>query len=228
MTDSNWNVVELWRSMGALCHAVVIVLTVMFVRSVVVAMDRYALYRVARRQSVAYITQSATAFRDGKLEEAVAAAEKNKKSHVANVVATGLMDFMASAPELTSDEVIENVKLGMERSTATAQGEMKRGLSGLATIAATAPFVGLFGTVIGILNAFRAIGIAHTPEMGTIAGSISEALLTTALGLSVAVPAVWCYNHLSHQLEEFGVEMTNSSLELVSYLQTRMALGRRG
>jgi biopolymer transport protein ExbB/biopolymer transport protein TolQ len=104
---------------------------------------------------------------------------------------------------------------------------MKRGLSGLATIAATAPFVGLFGTVIGILNAFSNISGAHAVVMKVIAGSISEALLTTAIGLSVAVPAVWCYNYLTSQMDLFGIEMRNSALELVSYLRTRQAECRK-
>lgn len=227
MTDSNWNIVELWRSMGALCHAVVIVLGLMFLRSVVVVLSRFLRYREARRQSLIYIQQSAEAFRDGKLNEAASAAEVNGKSHIASVVGSGLTDFLAASPQLSEDEVLQNVRLSMERTTATTQGELKRGLSGLATIAATAPFVGLFGTVIGILNAFSAISGTHSMVIKVIAGSISEALLTTAIGLSVAVPAVWCYNHLSNQMEAFGVEMMNSSLELESYLQTRLALGRR-
>ena len=226
--DAKWNLVELWKSMGGLCHAVVIVLGVMFVRSAIVAVSRYLRYRLARRQSVTYIQRSAAAFREGNLEEAISAAEGNKQSHIASVVAAGLLDFVGASPKLSEKQLIDNVWLSLERSAATTQDEMKRGLSGLATIAATAPFVGLFGTVIGILEAFKNIGIAQTTVMKVIAGSISEALLTTAIGLSVAVPAVWCYNHLTNEMELFGVEMENSGSELVSYLQTRMAEGRKG
>ena len=118
---------------------------------------------------------------------------------------------------------MEGVERSLERSSAETTEEMKRGLSEIATIAATAPFVGMLGTVIGILNAFRSIDLAHATAIIVIAGSISEALLTTAIGLSVAVPAVWCYNLLTNQMDAFGIEIQNSGLELLSYLRARQA-----
>ena len=223
----DWNLVELWRSMGTLCHGVVIVLGIMFLRSVGVAVSRALRYRVARRQSLAYIAESAAPFSEGKLEEAIVLAERNKKSHIASVVAAGLLDYQGAPQGMPEQHVMEGVKRSLERSSAETTEEMKRGLSGLATIAATAPFVGLFGTVIGILNAFRSIDLAHTTAIKVIAGSISEALLTTAIGLSVAVPAVWCYNLLTNQMDSFGVEMQNCGLELMSYLRARQAECRK-
>ena len=104
---------------------------------------------------------------------------------------------------------------------ATIHAELKRGLSGLATIGSTAPFVGLFGTVVGIMNAFRASAPAKAAGIQSVASGISEALVTTALGLLVAVPAVWCYNYFTTKVENFDVEMENSSMELVSYLVRR-------
>jgi biopolymer transport protein ExbB/biopolymer transport protein TolQ len=157
------------------------------------------------------------------LDHAIVVAEHNKRSHIARVVAAGLLDFQAAQQSMPEKAVIEGVQRTLERSSAETTEEMKRGLSGIATIAATAPFVGLFGTVIGILNAFRSIGLTHATEIKVIAGSISEALLTTAIGLSVAVPAVWCYNLLTNQMDAFGVEMQNCALELLSYLRARQA-----
>jgi len=216
----DWNLLELWRSMGTLCHGVVIVLAIMFVRSLGVSASRALRYRLAREQSKSYIVETTESFRDGKLDQAIVAAEINKRSHIANIVAAGLLDFQA-AEGMPEQQVMEGVQRSLERSSAETTEELKRGLSGLATIAATAPFVGLFGTVIGILNAFRSIDIAHATAIKVIAGSISEALLTTAIGLSVAVPAVWCYNLLTSQMDAFGVEMQNCSLELVTYLRAR-------
>jgi biopolymer transport protein ExbB/biopolymer transport protein TolQ len=100
---------------------------------------------------------------------------------------------------------------------------MKRGLSGLATIGSTAPFVGLFGTVVGIINAFKGIESSKASGLSAVAGGISEALVTTALGLLVAVPAVWAYNYFVNKVEAFDVEMDNSSMELVNYFITRRA-----
>jgi biopolymer transport protein ExbB len=217
----DWNLLELWRSMGTLCHGVVIVLGIMFVRSLGVSASRALRYRLAREQSKAYIVETIDSFRDGKLDQAIVAAEGNKRSHIATVVVAGLLDFQAAPHGMPEQQVIEGVERSLERSSAETTEELKRGLSGLATIAATAPFVGLFGTVIGILNAFRSIDIARATAIKVIAGSISEALLTTAIGLSVAVPAVWCYNLLTNQMDAFGVEMQNCSLELVTYLRAR-------
>lgn len=220
---SNWDLPELWRSMSTLCHGVVIVLGIMFVRAMGVSAGRAMRFKLARAQSKIYVAECSAPLEEGKLEEAIVAAERNKKSHIASIVTAGLLDFQAAPQGMAEQHVIEGVKRSLERSSAETTEEMKRGLSGLATIAATAPFVGLFGTVIGILNAFRSIDMEHATAIRVIAGSISEALLTTALGLSVAVPAVWCYNLLTNQMDAFGVEMQNCGLELLSYLRARQA-----
>ena len=94
---------------------------------------------------------------EGKLDEAISIAERNKKSHIAKVVATGLSEFQSASSQVRDVEVIEAAKRGLDRSVAIVHAEMKRGLSGLATIGSTAPFVGLFGTVVGIINAFKGI-----------------------------------------------------------------------
>ena len=219
----DWKLVELWTSMGTSCHGVVIVLAIMFVRSLTVAGGRALRYRLAREQSVAYIARTAAPFREGRLDQAIELAESNKKSHIARVVAAGLLDFQATPHGMPEQHVMEGVRRSLERSSLETTEEMKRGLSGIATIAATAPFVGLFGTVIGILNAFRNIDATHATSIKVIAGPISEALLTTAIGLSVAVPAVWCYNLLTTQMDAFCVEMQNCALELMSYLRARQS-----
>jgi len=219
----DWHLLEYWRAMGTLCHGVVIVLTVMFVRSLSVAAGRALRYKLAREQSMAYIAECSAPFAEGRLNEAIVVAEQNKRSHIARVVTAGLLDFQAADKNMPERAVMEGVERSLERSSAETTEEMKRGLSGIATIAATAPFVGLFGTVIGILNAFRSINTTHATDIKVIAGPISEALLTTALGLLVAVPAVWCYNVLTNAADLFGVEMQNCTLELMSYLRARQA-----
>src|SRR5256712_11837687 len=100
---------------------------------------------------------------------------------------------------------------------------MRRGLSGLATIGSTAPFVGLFGTVVAIINAFKGIQAEKATGLSAVAGGISEALVTTALGLFVAVPAVWTYNYFTNKVEAFDGEMEHSPMELVDYFITRRA-----
>ena len=95
--------------------------------------------------------------------------------------------------------------------------DFKRGLGGLATIGATAPFIGLFGTVVGIINAFRGMAITGSGGLGAVSAGIAEALVTTALGLFVAIPAVWLYNYFLNRVERFQIEMANSSSELVDF-----------
>jgi biopolymer transport protein ExbB/biopolymer transport protein TolQ len=148
----------------------------------------------------------------------VKVADRNKKSHLAEVVTAGLQEFRSygNGGAITEDQ-IESSKRALERAEAIVHAKLKRGLGGLATIGATAPFVGLFGTVVGILNAFQQIATQKSAGIGAIAGGISEALVTTAFGLLVAIPAVMLFNYFTNKVEAFDVEMDNSSSELVDY-----------
>jgi biopolymer transport protein ExbB/TolQ len=126
---------------------------------------------------------------------------------------------------LSRAEIVELAERSMHRSSSEVHLEMKRGLSGLATIASTAPLVGMFGTVTGIFDAFKGCGGSHWACLAATIEGICEALVTTALGLLVAVPTLWCYNYLSHKMEAFDIEMEVASLELLNYFDVR--LGRQ-
>ena len=134
----------------------------------------------------------------------------------------GLQEFRAHQLARTSPgEEIEASKRALERAEAIVHAELKRGFQSLATIGSTAPFVGLFGTVVGIINAFKGIATEKSTGLGAVAGGISEALVTTAVGLFVAIPAVWMFNYFTRTLEAFDVEMGNSSSELIDYFIKR-------
>jgi len=212
---------SMWASMTLLVKFVVFVLFALSVYSFGVMFDRALMYIAARKQSRVFVQQVAGALKDGKLDEAIAIAERNKKSHIAKVVATGLSEFQSASQQVSDSDVIDAAKRGLERSIAIVHAEMKRGLSALATIGSTAPFVGLFGTVVGILNAFKGIAANKVTGLSAVAGGISEALVTTAFGLLVAVPAVWAYNYFTNKVEAFDVEMDNSSMELINYFILR-------
>jgi len=126
----------------------------------------------------------------------------------------------------SSGETVEASKRALERTEAIVHAELKRGLGGLATIGSTAPFVGLFGTVMGILNAFKGISEQKATGLAAVAGGIAEALVTTALGLLVAIPAVMMFNYLTGRVEAFDVEMDNSSSELIDYFLKRRGMRR--
>jgi biopolymer transport protein ExbB/TolQ len=225
--EPSWDLVSMWQHMDWPAKAVVFILFIMSAWSVGIMIDRALMYSAARNQSRLFVQQVAGALKDNKLDEAISIAERNKKSHIAKVVATGLSEFQSASSQVADMEVIEAAKRGLDRSVAIVHAEMKRGLSGLATIGSTAPFVGLFGTVVGIINAFKGIETTKATGLSAVAGGISEALVTTALGLLVAVPAVWAYNYFTNKVEAFDVEMDNSSMELVNYFITRRAGGKK-
>ncbi len=219
---------HLWSQMGVLAKCVVILMFIMSAYSIGVMIDRLLAYSAARKQSRQFSPAVAGALREGKLEEAVKIADRYKKSHLAKVVVAGLQEFQAHqiSSEIPGEE-IEASKRALDRAEAIVHAELKRGVSGLATIGSTAPFVGLFGTVAGIINAFRGISTQKSAGLGAVAGGISEALVTTAIGLFVAIPAVWMYNYFTNRIEAFDVEMGNSSSELIDYFLKRSQQGAR-
>jgi biopolymer transport protein ExbB len=222
----NWDPRSLWNQMGSLAKAVVIGLFIMSAWSIGVMIDRLMAYTAARKQSRQFAPAVAGALREGKLDEAVKIADRFKKSHLAKVVVAGLQEFQAHqmSTEIPGEE-IEASKRALERAEAIVHAELKRGVSGLATIGSTAPFVGLFGTVVGIINAFKGISTEKSTGLGAVAGGISEALVTTAIGLFVAIPAVWMFNFFTGKIEAFDVEMGNSSSELIDYFLKRSQRG---
>ena len=213
---------SMWDSMEWPARAVVICLFVMSVWSFGVMADRLIAYNGARKQSRMLVPAVAGALREGKLDEAIKIADRYPKSHLAKVMVAGLQEFRAhqQSSEISGEE-IEASKRALERAEAIVHAEMKRGVSTLATIASSAPFVGLLGTVVGIINAFQGISTEKSTGLGAVAGGISEALVATAVGLLVAIPAVWMYNYFSNRVEAFDVEMGNSSSELVDYFIKR-------
>ena len=144
---TSWDLMSMWHSMSTLPRIVVVILFILSIYSFGVMIDRALMYSAARKQSRIFVQQVAGALKDNKLDEAISIAERNKKSHIAKVVATGLSEFQSASQQVSDADVIEAAKRGLERSVAIVHAEMKRGLSALATIGSTAPFVGLFGTV---------------------------------------------------------------------------------
>lgn len=217
-----WDFRHLWTQMGGLAKAVVIIMFMMSAWSIGVMIDRIMAFNAARKQSRQFAPAVAGALREGKLDEAIKIADRFNKSHLAKVVVAGLQEFKAH--QMSSEipgEDIEASRRALERAEAIVHAELKRGVSSLATIGSTGPFVGLFGTVFGIMNAFKSISQSKSTGIGAVAGGISEALVTTAFGLFVAVPAVWVFNYFTNRIEAFDVEMGNSSSELIDYFLKR-------
>ena len=218
------SVLDIWMQMGFLAKTVAIFLILMSIYSLGLFIERFLLFRAAKKQSIEYLPVATKALREGNYKLAVETAKRFNKSHLAKVLAAGLQQFMFEKSEQPTHDAVESVRLAVERAAALTTAEMKRGLGGLATIGATAPFVGLFGTVVGIINAFT--GMAASGGGGSLASvsaGIAEALITTAVGLAVAIPAVWMFNYFQGQVEFFGIEMANSSSELVDFFLKRQS-----
>jgi biopolymer transport protein ExbB len=213
---------SMWNQMGLLAKLVVVTLFIMSAWSIGVMIDRLIAYSAARKQSRQFAPAVAGALREGKLDEAIKIADRYSKSHLAKVVVAGLQEFKAHqvSTEIPGED-IEASRRALERAQAIVHAELKRGVSSLATIGSTGPFVGLFGTVVGIMNAFKSISTSKSTGLGAVAGGISEALITTAVGLFVAIPAVWMFNYFTNRIEAFDVEMDNSSSELIDYFLKR-------
>jgi biopolymer transport protein ExbB/TolQ len=223
------DLVEMFRQMTAAAWAVAIVLFIMSFWSIGVAIERFYTYNKARQQSKLYAPQVAKHLKDGRLKEAIALSGSKdfRYSHLAKVVLAGLQEYQfqqeSGTGALNREDVLDTVRRSIQRATALTASDLKKGVTALATIGSTAPFVGLLGTVIGVINAFVGIGSTGTGSIGAVSAGIAEALVETALGLFVAIPAVWFYNYLSNRLEYFNVEMDNSSSELVDYFIKKTA-----
>ncbi|MGH9943559.1 MAG: MotA/TolQ/ExbB proton channel family protein [Pyrinomonadaceae bacterium] len=210
---------EMIKNLGPVAITVIVILLIMSMYSIAVMVERYLTYRAAKSQSREFAPRVAQALKNDRLEEAISISDKHKKSHLAMVVNAGLQEFRAheqAAGDISYDE-IEASKRALQRAIAIKSAEFRRGLSGLATIGSTAPFVGLFGTVFGIISAFTGMKNAESAGIGAVAGGIAEALMTTALSLAVAVPAVWMFNYFTGKVDGFVIEMDNSASELIDY-----------
>jgi len=222
------DLMRMWGNMGMVAKIVAFVLMFMSMWSFGVSIERYYTFFQARKQSKLYAPQVAKHLKDGRLKDALAVSQAKtyQYSHLAKVVLSGLQEYQFqqdSGGSLTRDDIVDTVRRAIQRATALTSNDLKKGIPSLATIGATAPFVGLLGTVVGVINAFAGIGAQGSAGLGAVSQGISEALIETALGLVVAIPAVWLYNYFTGRLEYFNVEMDNSSSELVDYFIKKTA-----
>ena len=213
---------ELWEQMGISVKLLMGLLALMSMASVGVYFERLFTFTQATTQSKAFAPAVAKHLKDGKLKEAIqmAGTKNYRYSHLGKVVSAGLQEYQFqqdAGVQMTKDDVVDSVRRSIQRATALTSSDLKKGMGILATIGSTAVFVGLLATTLGVINAFQGIAATGSGGLGAVSGGISEALVGTAIGLFVAIPAVWFYNHLTGRLEYFTVEMDNSSSELVDY-----------
>ncbi|MCK4304375.1 MAG: MotA/TolQ/ExbB proton channel family protein [Candidatus Eisenbacteria sp.] len=214
--------IEIWHSMGTVGHLVLIFLLVMSVYSTGIMIDRWLLLRKAHKQSLDFVRVTQRLLAENKLDEVVEEARKHPQSHLARIYSAAILDQTPGwETDCFAEGFEDTIRSATERESVLITQEFKRGLPGLASIAATAPFVGLFGTVVGIMNSFFGMAAAGSGGIGAVAGGIAEALVNTAAGILVALPAVWGFNYFLGQMERIDSEMSNASSELVDYFIKR-------
>jgi biopolymer transport protein ExbB/biopolymer transport protein TolQ len=218
---------HLYDEMSLIGKAIAVILLIMSMWSLGVGIERFFTYQQARTQSKLYAPQMAKHLKEGRLKDAVvlSTSKDYRYSHLAKVVLAGLREYEfqkeTNGDRLTREELTAAVRNAVQKAEGAARQDLKKRLSSLIAIGSAAPFVGLMGTVVGVITAFQSVGSSGSAGIGAVSIGISEALIETALGLIVAIPAVWAYNYLTARIEYFNVEMDNSSSELVKYLATR-------
>lgn len=215
-----FGLIEMWQAMGAVAKTVSILLIALSIVSLYLFIERQLTFSRAKKQSHLVAPKLAELLKSGQLKEALALASKqeNKGSHLARVTAAGIQDFLSGKEaNLSFEEQINSAERGCERASVLFSQNLKKGLSVLATIATSAPFIGLFGTISGIINAFRGMALTGSGGIGAVAGGIAEALVTTAFGIGVAIIALWCFNLLNTKIEVFDAEMGNTTSQIIDY-----------
>ncbi|MGQ9672072.1 MAG: MotA/TolQ/ExbB proton channel family protein [Candidatus Aminicenantales bacterium] len=215
-----FGLIEMWQAMGPVAKGVAIILIGLSIISLYLFIERQLVFNKARTKSKQVAPKLAELLKKGQINEALALSSKkeNKGSHLARVTAAGIREFLeGKEANLSLEEQIETAQRGCERAATIFTQELKRGLNTLATIATSAPFIGLFGTIAGIINAFRGMALTGSGGIGAVASGIAEALVTTAFGIGVAVIALWCYNFLNTRIDVYDAEMSNTTSQIVDF-----------
>src|SRR5262245_21450399 len=210
---------ELLRNVGLFGAAVIICLLALSFFSVAVMVNKYRRFRAAARESQTFKPLFAKFVHGGEIKELMESVQQHQTSHVAQLVSAGIPEY-EGVREAGGDPTasLELVTSALRDAMSESLIQLKQGLGFLATIGSTAPFVGLFGTVAGIINAFRNIAATGSGGMSVVSGGIAEALVTTALGIFVAIPAVAAFNYFTGKIENFHIEMNRASTKLVNRL----------
>ena len=213
------DLLHLWGTMGYFAKGIVFTLAIMSVWSLTIMLQKWWHIRAAQAETRKFAPEFSQFLEEDNLSEAINLAQSYKKSHVARVLGGALSEVK---PLIMDGSVtvadINSAERAVEREMLMTLVDLKRGLAVLATVGATAPFVGLLGTTMGIVNAFTGMATSGSGGLSAISAGIAEALITTAFGILVAIPAVWMYNYFSTKIDNLTAEMTYTSKEMIDYL----------
>jgi len=214
---------HLWASMGLFARMIAIILLFMSAASLLVMFERIIVFAKSRSESYRFAEKMAKLMSGGDINAAANAGLNKQVGHIGRVINAGLVAFKLAPSD--RDTAIESVARALERQAAREVQVFKRGLGVLATVGSTAPFVGLLGTVMGIVNAFQSMALTGSGGLGTVSAGIAEALITTAFGLLVAIPAVMAFNFLQGWVDARSVDISESSNEFLDAISKHYAKG---
>jgi biopolymer transport protein TolQ len=202
---------NLIRQTGAVAQVVLVILLIFSIMSWSIILTKWAAIKRARAQSGRFLR----AFRKAqRLQDIAAISDQFKPSPLVAVFDNAYDEYRRQG-----DSNIPAVQRAAQIGASEELSRLERRLPWLATTGAVAPFVGLFGTVWGIIDAFNGLGDAGAATLRAVAPGISEALITTAAGLFAAIPAVIAYNQFTHSMREFGARMDDFAMELLNFIE---------
>jgi len=215
---------EIWAHTGLFARFIIFTLGIMSIASLVVMAERIIVFRKTRKDSRAFAAKMGAILAKGDLQTAANTNLGKDVGHLGRVISSGLTAYRISPAD--KDVTVESVARALERQAQREVQSLKRGLAILATVASTAPFVGLLGTTMGIVTAFQLMATSGSGGLGTISAGIAEALITTAFGLLVAIPAVMAYNFLQGWVDARAVDISESSNEFLDVVARHVGAGQ--
>jgi biopolymer transport protein ExbB/TolQ len=215
------NLLELWQTMNLPVRIVVTLLTIQAVACVAVAVDRLVLLTISAARARQFAAAVQGSMEAGNYEQMLADMALVKPNHLTSYLDLGLRTFFVRRQAGDNPErAADMARRALGRKGDAISRDMNRGMNWLASTGSTAPFIGLLGTVLGILNAFKMMATSGSGGIGTIGNAIGEALVVTGYGLMVAIPAVLLFNWLAAKIAGYEAGMVNAGQELVDRLET--------
>jgi biopolymer transport protein ExbB len=221
-----FNLAEMWSSMGWPVKLINIGMIIMSVWTLYVIIERLITFSKGTRQSYSFVRALDGYLKSHNVDEALSAARRHVASSVAKVVESGLQAYKKGREALEHPgpadvgefDLVDSVNRSLERVKERETSDLRKGLGALGTIATIAPFVGLLGTVIGIINSFRLLSGGGGGGMDIVGPGIAEALVSTAVGLIVAILAAMGFNYFTGRVESMVVDMNDVSSEFIDFV----------
>ncbi len=213
------NLIEMWNNMGLPVRGVVCVLTIQAIACIAVIVDRLLMLLLSTSKSRKFAAE-AGAQQTLDAERLLGLTQRHSGSHLASFLGKGLASFVELKRKgHTTERAAELTRRALERKAEPLSRDLNRFMNVLASTGSTAPFVGLLGTVLGIIHAFKMIAASGSGGIGTIGSAIGEALIVTGYGLVVAIPTVLLFNWMSGKLAGYEGDILNAAGDLLDRLE---------